>query len=122
MMSPSIQPLSVSPYIVPGISSFVNSGLSVFLANKTRGGMAYPEALQHANTVICFLLAEVTARGCLAPFTATTEDGLWSKGTPVSSQLKICAGLSLRSFSLSVCSSKSKYLSIKTGSVAADLA
>ena len=107
-ISESIHPRPPRPYIVPGTSPSIRAPFNVFLRKITRGGIALPAALVHAITVICFLLPVVTVRGCFCPFSATTFIGLWSRGSPVSSQFHIWAGESKRWYSSMVWYNKSK--------------
>ena len=48
----SIQLFEDRPYIVPGTSPIVISGLNVFQSNTTNGGITYAAALQQASVVI----------------------------------------------------------------------
>ena len=49
----------LSPYVVPGISPFVQSALRLFASRMTNRGMAEPVALMQAITVTWFLQPEV---------------------------------------------------------------
>ena len=98
----STHPFSDRPYIVPGISPLVSSGLRAFLSQITMGGRECPPALIQASTVICNLFPKLIAWALRSPTEYIPFGYFGTNGNPFSFILNVCHRLSNKSCSVIV--------------------